>query len=319
MERLKILVTRQWPEEALAAAAARYDLTVHGDEQPLDRAALADAFQHYDILCPTITDRIDAALLANPGRTKAICSIGAGVNHIDLDAARAAGLIVTNTPDVTTDETADIAILLMMMCARRASEGERLLRSGEWTGWAPMQLLGQRLRGRTLGIVGFGRIGRAVAERASAGLGMRIRYASRSASADAARMGIERCELDALFAEADVISLHVPGGAETRGLVDARRLALMQPHAILVNTARGDLIDEAALIAALTERRLFAAGLDVYQDEPAVPAALQGLPNAVLLPHLGSATRETRGDMALRALANVAAIAAGHEPPDRVA
>lgn len=315
---VSLRITRRWPEEAMAAAAERFDVTGNPDDVPLGSDGLREALARYDIVCPTITDRIDAALLAGPIRARALCSVGAGTNHIDLAAARAAGLIVTNTPDVTTNETADLAILLMMTCARRASEGERLLRSGGWTGWAPTQLLGRRLRGATLGIVGFGRIGQATAQRAKAGLGMRILYASRSPSPAAAETGAERVELDELFARADVVSLHVPGGTDTRNIVDARRLALMKRDAILVNTARGDLIDQEALAATLAERRILAAGLDVYAEEPSVPASLLALENAVLLPHLGSATRETRTDMLMRALANAQAVAAGDAPPDIV-
>jgi len=318
MARLAVLVTRAWPEEALEEAARRYDLTTNADDRPLSREELSAALEQYDIICPTITDRIDAAMLPAKPRTRAICSVGAGVNHLDLAALRAAGIVVSNTPDVTTDETADLAILLAMMCARRASEGERLLRAGKWTGWEPMQLLGQRLRGRTIGIVGFGRIGQAVAERARDELGMKILYASRKPNPAGDRIGATRVDMDTLFAEADVISLHIPGGAETRNFVDARRLGMMKPTAILVNTARGDVVDQDALIAVLREGRIAAAGLDVYRDEPAVPDALCQLDNVVLLPHLGSATRETRAAMALRALGNVDAVAAGATPPDLV-
>jgi lactate dehydrogenase-like 2-hydroxyacid dehydrogenase len=284
--------------------------------------ALADALQTFDFICPTITDRIDETVIRKgPLRTKALCNFGAGINHIDLGACARAGLVVTNTPDVLTDDTADLAILLALMCARRAGEGERLVRRGDWQGWAPTHLMGTRLLGKTFGIVGFGRIGRATAQRARDGFGMTIAYAARDPR-KAPPDGFSDARalpLDQLFAEADVVSLHIPGGAETRGLVDARRLALMKPSAILVNTARGDVIDEDALVTALENGMIAAAGLDVYRNEPRLSPKLKDLENLVLLPHLGSATVETRTAMGLRALANLDAVVAGKIPPDLVA
>jgi lactate dehydrogenase-like 2-hydroxyacid dehydrogenase len=319
--RPSVLLTRRWPASVETALAAHFEVSTNPEDRPFTRAALARALQTFDFICPTITDGIDGALVRNgPRRTKALCNLGAGVSHIDLAACAAAGLVVTNTPDVLTDDTADLAILLELMCTRGVGEGERLVRGGKWTGWSPTGLLGQRLSGKTLGIVGFGRIGQAVARRAQDGFGMQIVYASRDPGtmpppflADARPL-----ELDQVFVESDVISLHVPGGAATCGLVDARRLALMKPTAVLINTARGDVIDEAALIAALGNHRIAAAGLDVYRDEPEVSPALRGLENVVLLPHLGSATAETRIAMGMRVKANLDAFREGREPPDRV-
>ena len=270
---------------------------------------------------PTITDRITVELIAGASlRARALCNFGAGVNHIDLNACAGAGLLVTNTPDVLTDDTADLALLLALMCARRAGEGERLVRAGVWGGWAPTHLLGHRLSGKTLGIVGFGRIGQALARRACDGFGMKIVYASRNPanSSVEARLGANRLELDRLFATADVVSLHIPGGSATRGLVDGRLLSLMKPSAILVNTARGDILDEEALVNALRRGAIAAAGLDVYAREPDLSASLRELENVVLLPHLGSATTETRAAIGMRALANLNSIATGRGPLDPV-
>ncbi len=318
MTRLSMLITRRWPPAAEAAAREHFDVTLSAEDAPLSRAELAQALTQYDIVCPTITDRIDAALLGSiQPRVRALCNFGAGVNHIDLAACARAGISVTNTPDVLTDETADIALLLALMVARRAGEGERLVRAGAWPGWSPTHMLGSRLSGKTLGVVGFGRIGQALARRARDGFGMDIVYFARSPAA-AAQLDARYLPLDELLRRADVVSLHIPGGDDTRGLIDAARIALMKPDAILVNTARGDVIDEPALIAALRDRRIGGAGLDVYVGEPHVSPALIALDNVVLLPHLGSATRETRTAMGLRALANAAAIAAGREPADRV-
>ena len=319
----KVLLTCRWPEAAERAAQASFDVDILGLNRPPGCAP--DAFRtwldEYDFICPTITDRLEARIFERGGfRVKALCNFGTGTNHIDLAACRKAGIRVTNTPDVLTEDTADIAIMLALMAARRGGEGERLVRGGGWQGWAPTHMLGRSLTGKTLGIVGMGRIGQTVARKAHAAFGMRILYNSRMPKdiGDLPFPAVWR-SLDDLAREADVISLHVPGGAETRHLIDARGLALMRPDAVLVNTSRGDLIDEEALIAALESRATFAAGLDVFDGEPMVRTALLRLENAVLLPHLGSATRETRTAMGLRALHNLRCIAAGETAPDRVA
>ena len=319
--RPSVLLTRRWPGLVEIALREHYAVTANVEDRPLSRTALAEALRTFDYLCPTITDRIDGALLLNePVKTKALCNLGAGVNHIDLTACAAVGLTVTNTPDALTDDTADLAIMLALMCARRAGEGERLVRRGGWTGWSPTQLLGNRLSGKTLGIIGFGRIGQATAHRARNGFGMRIVYAARDlGKAPPPTLPDARAlDLDQVFVESDVISLHVPGGAATRSLVDARRLALMKPTAILINTARGDVIDEPALIATLSNQRIAAAGLDVYRDEPEVSSTLRLLENVVLLPHLGSATTETRIAMGMRVKANLDALREGRPPPDQI-
>lgn len=322
MTRHSLLLTRRWPGAVEEVLARTYDLCRNPDDRPMSPAAIADALRAFDFVCPTVTDRISADMLAGaPVRAKALCNFGAGVSHIDLEACAAAGLVVTNTPDVLTDDTADLAMLLALMCARRAGEGERLVRSDGWEGWAPTHLLGTRLSGKTMGIVGFGRIGRATAQRAHRGFGMTILYASRRRAPAAVEqeLAARHVSLDRLFSEADVISLHVPGGEANRHLVDARRLSLMKPSAILINTARGEIVDEDALIAALSRGDIASAGLDVYRDEPYIPPALRSLDSAVLLPHLGSATDETRVAMGMRVVANLDAIVAGRTPPDRVA
>ncbi|MEH3106986.1 MAG: D-glycerate dehydrogenase [Sphingomonas fennica] len=319
----RILLTRRWPDAAEQRLRARYDVTTNDDDTPMDQAALAQALRDYDAVCPTVSDRIDAAVIGAGGQRASILgNFGVGTNHIDVAAATAAGLTVTNTPDVLTDATADIALTLLLMIARRAGEGERMLRAGAWEGWAPTQLLGRQLSGKTLGLIGFGRIARAVAARAHHGFGMRIVYtAPRRQPAD------YEAEVDARFVETvegmlptvDFLSLHCPGGAATHHLLNAERLALLPRHACIVNTARGTVIDEAALAAALSAGTLAGAGLDVYEEEPRVHPALLAREDVVLLPHLGSATMETRVAMGMRVADNLDAFFDGATPGDRVA
>lgn len=322
MERPRVLITRRWPEEVERQLAERFDVTFNPDDVPLGEAALAKAMGEYDVICPVVPDKLPAEVISGGDRTKLIANYGVGFEHIDLEAAKANGIAVTNTPGVLTDATADLALTLILMAARRAGEGERELRAGRWTGWGPTHLLGASLRGKTLGLVGFGRIGIATAQRAHHGLGMKIAYyGRRECLPDVAR------ELDAQFypdlhellAASDVVSLHTPGGAETADLIDADALAAMKPGSYLINTARGGIVDHAALAEALRSGHLAGAGLDVFPAEPKVPEELLGLENAVLLPHMGSATRETRIAMGERALANVIAWAEGRPLPDRVA
>ncbi len=323
MTRPKVLLTRPIPLTAQDRLATDYDLTVNPHDRPMTPGEWSEAMRSFDAICPNPTDRVDATVLETSGATvRLLANYGAGVDHIDLAAARARGIVVTNTPGAVTEPTADLAILLMLMTSRRASEGERELRAGRWTGWRPRHLVGQSLSGQLLGLVGFGRIAQATAHRAKAAFGMRIAYHSRSRAALGIEAGLEATyypALEALAAEADVLSLHTPGGPETRHLIDAERLALMKPTAILINTARGSVVDEAALAEALATRRLSAAGLDVYEREPAVNPALLAVENAVLLPHLGSATLEARTRMGLQAADNLDAFFAGAPPPDRVA
>jgi len=321
-KRPRLRVTRRLPSAVEQHLQARFDVRLNEEDVPLSRNDLLDAMTRYDAICPTITDRFDAEMIAAPGATvRLLANFGAGFEHIDLAAARRAGIVVTNTPDALSEATADLALILILMAARRAGEGERELRAGRWTGWRPTHMMGQDISGKTLGLVGFGRIAQATAARAIA-FGMRIRYHSRRPAPvdiEVALAASRAPSLDALAAEADILSLHVPASSETFHLVDERLLARMKPSAILINSARGSIVDEAALAAALGSNRLAAAGLDVFEREPAVHPDLATLENVVLLPHLGSATVETRTAMGMQAAANLEAFFAGREPPNRVA
>ena len=322
MKRPKIVVTRRWPEEVERKLSELFDTTLNEDDRPLSAEALRAAFTEADAVLPTVSDRIDAQVLAaEPLKARLIGSFGVGFNHIDIAAAKARGLTVTNTPEVLTDCTADLAMTLLLMTARRAGEGERHVRHGEWTGWRPTHMMGTKVTGKTIGIIGMGRIGVAMARRAHHGFGMRVVYYDQMpVKAEIAR------ELDAtghgsveeVLESSDFVSLHCPGGEATRHLMNAERLARMRPHAILVNSARGDVVDEAALLAALQAGTIAGAGLDVYEREPRVSDGLLKLENVVLLPHLGSATHETRVAMGMRVLRNVEAFFAGNRPPDVV-
>jgi lactate dehydrogenase-like 2-hydroxyacid dehydrogenase len=315
----RILISRQWPDAVQQRLAARYDVTLNATDTPLTLDQLAAAMTQYDALCPTVSDKVPAQVLSVPNaRVKIIANYGAGFEHIDLGAAKAAGLVVTNTPDVLTDATAELAVLLMLMTSRRAGEGERELRAGQWAGWRPTHLLGQSLAGKTLGLVGYGRIARATALRAKAALGMEIAYYSRRRATDEDGATYHD-SLDSLAAASDVMSLHTPGGPETHHMVDAALLGRMKPTAILINTARGTVINEPDLAKALTDGVIAGAGLDVYQGEPKVDPVLLAAPNAVLLPHLGSATLETRTAMGMKVADNLDAFFDGKPPHDRVA
>ena len=318
----KVLVTRRWPEAAEAYIREHYDATINTGDR-LTREQLIAAMHDYDGLCPSGGDRLDAEILGTSGaRVKMIANFGVGFEHIDLEAAKAAGITVSNTPDVLSEATADIAILLMLMTSRRAYEGEQQVRTGAWRGWGARHLLGQSLEGKTLGLFGMGRIGQETARKAMRAFGMRIAYHSRnSVAADIeAELGATYVpSLDGLAEMSDVLSLHAPGGAGTNGVVDAALLRRMKPTAILINTARGTLIDETALAEALRTKTIWAAGLDVYEKEPVVHPDLLGLNNVVLLPHLGSATIETRVAMGMRAAANLDAFFAGEPVRDRIA
>ena len=313
----RIFVTRRLPEAVEQVLTGRLGAQLGDANAALSRAQLAAALDEFDIVLPTITDRLDGELLRPGSRVKLIANFGAGVEHIDLEAARAAGIIVTNTPDALTDTTAELAMTLMLITARRAGEGERLVRAGKWTGWGPSALMGQGLTGKLLGLVGYGRIARATAARARA-FGMQIAYFSRTAVSDA-ESAVRFESLAALAEVADVLSLHVPGGAATRHMIDDAMLAKMKPRSILINTARGSVVNEEALANALACGQIAGAGLDVYEAEPAVQPALIGLANVVLLPHLGSATLECRTAMGMQAVANIDAFLAGKDPPNRVA
>lgn len=323
MPRPSLLITRRLPALVLERLRATYDVTVNPDDRSLGREGLLIALRAYDALSPTITDQLDASLLQSPGlKTRIIANFGAGYEHIDLAAAKSVNLVVTNTPDALTDATAELTLLLILMASRRAGEGERIVRAGKWTGWAPTQLLGTDVKGKTLGLVGFGRIAKEAARRARAALGMRIAYHSRSRASveEEAALGAEHhATLECLLAASDVVSLHCPGGAATHHLINAETLARMKPTAILINTARGSVVDEEALASALAQHEIAAAGLDVYEREPAVSASLQELDNVVLLPHLGSATLEARTAMGMQMADNLDSFFAGQMPPNRVA
>lgn len=312
-------LSRRYPDAVHTAFAEHFDTVTNPDDVPRSAAELLAAIASCDVFVPTVSDPITAALLEHPQRrAQIVANVGVGVNHIDLAAASRAGVIVTNTPDVLTDDTADLTIGLMLMTARRLSEGERVVRAGNWKGLAPTYHLGRTLNGRTLGIIGYGRIGRAVAHRARS-LGMRIRWVGRTSSAGAGSDPERATSLDELLAESDVVSLHAPATPDTAHLINADRLAQMRPGSMLINTARGSLVDETALAAALRSGHLYAAGLDVHEFEPRINAELLTMENVVLLPHLGSATIETRTAMGLRALQNAVQWLHGEAPRDRVA
>ena len=323
MARPKILLTRRWPEAVERRLAERYDATFNSADLPLDAQALGEALKTHDALCPTVSDGIDFEVLANAkgGTARIIGNYGVGVNHIDLEAAADLGLVVTNTPGVLTDATAELAMLLVLMAARRAGEGERELRSGAWIGWRPTHNVGMQVTGSTLGLIGYGRIAQAAARMAHHGFGMRILYNSRRRAPpeiEAETGASFHPEVDTLLAEADFVSLHCPGGPETFHLIDERRLGLMKSTAYLINTARGPVVDEAALARALKAGAIAGAGLDVYEAEPRVAPELMTLENVVLLPHLGSATQQSRTAMGMKVADNLDAFFDGGEPPDRV-
>lgn len=319
--RPRVIVTRHLMPSVEARMRELFDVVLNEADVPLTRDQLAAAMQDCDVLVPTVTDRIDADLIAGAGEQLGlIASFGAGTEHIDLAAAAARKFIVTNTPGVFTDDTADLTMAGIIGVPRRIREGTALVRRGEWTGWAPSGLLGRKLAGKVLGIIGMGRIGQAVAHRARA-FGLEIAYYNRKPLPEA----VERMlgaryvgNVDELMAEADILTLHCPLSEETRHMIDARRIALMKPGSSIVNTARGELIDQEALIAALESGHLAGAGLDVYPDEPHVDPRLIAHPNVMTLPHIGSATAEGREDSGHKVIANIRMWADGHRPPDQV-
>ena len=298
-----------------------FEVVLNVDDQHMSRDELIAALQDCDVLVPTVTDRIDADMIAAAGeRLRLIANFGAGTEHIDLAAAASRKIMVTNTPGVFTDDTADIAMAGIIGVPRRLREGTSLVRKGQWTGWAPSGLLGRKLAGKTLGIVGMGRIGQAVAHRARA-FGLEIAYTNRKRLPEA----VERMlgarfvsDVDDLIAEADILTLHCPLTKETRNLMDDRRSSLMKPSACIINTARGELIDQEALIAALHAGKLSGAALDVYPDEPNVDPRLLAHPNVITLPHIGSATIEGREASGEKVIANIQFWVNGHRPPDQV-
>jgi len=318
---MKLLITRPLPDAVLTPARDAFDLTVRNSTAPMTSDEMTAALTEYDIILPTLGDQFSAGIFASvpAPRTRLLANFGVGYNHIDVAAARAAGINVTNTPGAVTDATADIALTLMLMSARRAAEGERLVRSGQWQGWHPTQMLGLHMTGKVLGVVGMGRIGQAIAKRAHFGFGMEVVYHTRTPRP---LPGLPKARalpglLD-VMKTADIVVIAAPASPQTRHMIDTKALAAMRPHAHLVNIARGDIIDEAALIAALQAGRIAGAGLDVYEFEPEVPKALRALENVVLLPHLGTAALEVRVPMGLMALDNALALRDGRPLPNPV-
>lgn len=316
---LNLLITRKLPDPVLDKARGVFDVSVRDNTAPLNRDELIQSLSEYDVVLPTLGDayRADIFDAVPEKRTKLLANFGVGYNHIDAAAARAAGIEVTNTPGAVTDATADIALTLMLMTCRRAGEGERMLRAGQWHGWHPTQLLGLHMSGKTLGVVGVGRIGQAIAQRAHFGFGMAVKFYNRSPK-EMPFPAEQVAELAELAAQVDVLVVAVPGGAETHHLINASVLNAMQPHAHLVNIARGDVVNEADLISALSQGRIAGAGLDVYEFEPKVPQALIDMENVTLLPHLGTAALEVRTAMGLMAVDNAIAFANGQPLPNAV-
>ena len=321
VSRPRVIVTRKLPDAVEQRMVELFDTVLNPVEEGIDRAALVAAVQECDVLVPSVTDTIDAELIAAAGeRLKLIANFGAGVNHIDLRAARARGIVVTNTPGVLTEDTADMTMALILAVPRRLAEGEKLVRSGQWKGWSPGGMLGHRSGGKTLGIVGMGRIGQAVARRARA-FGLSIHYHNRHRLPEAieAELGATfHPDLDTMLGQIDILTIHTPLNDTSRDLIDARRIGLLGPHVYLINASRGGIVDEAALVDALEGGRLAGAGLDVWRFEPQIDPRLLALPNVVMTPHMGSATFEGRQATGEKVIANIRFWADGHRPPDQV-
>lgn len=306
---MRLLITRPLPEPVMRAAAAKFEVTARQNTLPLSLAEMRAALTEFDLVLPTLGDAFSAEVFAGlKPRARLLANFGVGYNHIDVVAARAVGVAVTNTPGAVTEATADIALTLMLMTARRAGEAERALRAGHWQGWHPTQFLGAMVSGKTVGIIGMGRIGQAIARRCHHGFGMQVVFHNRS-KVELGALATQR-DLPEVLA-ADFVVIAVPGGGANRHLIDAQALALMAPHGLLINIARGDVVDEAALVSHLAACRIAGAGLDVYEHEPQVSAGLLALENVTLLPHLGTAVEAVRVDMGLMAVANLVALAEG--------
>ena len=317
----KVIVTRKLPDPVETRMRELFDAELNVDDVPFTRARLADALARADVLAPTITDKIDAELIAGAGeKLKLIANFGVGVDHVDIPAALAKGIAVTNTPGVLTEDTADLTMALIMAVARRILEGAQAVQAGTFTGWTPTWMMGRRVTGKRLGIIGMGRIGQAVARRAKA-FGLQIHYHNRKPVSSRIAEELEATyweSLDQMLARVDIVSVHSPHTPATYHLLSARRLKLLQPHAIVINTARGEIIDEQALADLLAQGKIAGAGLDVFEFEPTINAKLLKLPNAVLLPHMGSATLEGRIDMGEKVIINIRTLMDGHKPPDRI-
>lgn len=317
----RVAVTRELPDPVMDRMAALFDARLNRTDARMTTAELYAAVADCDVLVPTVTDPVDAGVIAAAGPAlRLIANFGAGVNHIDLAAARARGIIVTNTPGVLTEDTADMTMALIVSVPRRLAAGERLVRSGEWHGWSPGGMLGHRIGGKALGIVGMGRIGQAVAMRARA-FGLSIHYHNRHrlpAVLEGQLGATWHADLDDLLRHADIVTVHTPLNADSRMLIDRRRLSLMRPHVFLINASRGGIVDEEALVDALENGRLAGAGLDVWEHEPQIDPRLLALPNVVLTPHMGSATVEGRVASGEKVIQNIRMWADGHRPPDQV-
>lgn len=322
MSKSKVIVTRRWPEAVENHMKELFDVQLNVDDVPMTTEQLQNAFQTADAVCPTVSDKISAEVMnVENMKARIIGNFGVGFNHIDLEAAKSHGLVVSNTPEVLTDCTADTAMTLMLMTARRAGEGERHVRNKEWTGWRPTHMMGTKVTGKTLGLIGFGRISQAMAHKAHFGFGMKIYFYDPYPPSEEVinRYGATQCNsVEEVLEKVDFVSLHCPGGGSNTNLINQKRLAIMKPEAILVNTARGDVVDEAALINALKKGTIKAAGLDVFAQEPKVTEELLSMDNVVLLPHLGSATLDTRIAMGMRVVENLKAFFAGEPLRDRV-
>jgi glyoxylate reductase len=316
-----VIVTRKLPDPIETRMMELFACRLNLNDKPLGKGELIAAAGEADVLVPTVTDRIDAEVLAGAGPAlKLIASFGTGVDHVDLAAAQQRGIIVTNTPGVLTEDTADMTMALILAVSRRLAVGERLIRSGGWTGWGPTSMLGRRIWGKRLGILGMGRIGTALARRAK-GFGLSVHYHNRRPVPEDIESALEATcweSLDQMLAHMDIVSVNCPHTPATYHLLSARRLRLLQPHAILVNTARGEIVDEEALMQLLETHTIAGAGLDVFEHEPAVDPRLRALDNVVLLPHMGSATIEGRIAMGEKVIINIKTFADGHRPPDRV-
>ncbi|KAA9010448.1 2-hydroxyacid dehydrogenase [Histidinibacterium aquaticum] len=320
-KRLSVVVTRRLPEEVETRMKELFKVELQESDSRLTREELGEAMRRADVLVPTVTDRIDAGLLAQAGdRLKLIANYGAGIDHIDVASARQRGVLVTNTPGVVTEDTADMAMALILAVTRRIPEGLALMQSGDWQGWAPTAMLGGRIAGRRLGVLGMGRIGQAVARRARA-FGMQVHYHNRTRLRDEIEESLEATyweSLDQMAARVDVLSINCPHTPSTFHLMNARRLKLMKPSAVIVNTSRGEVIDENALTRMLRAGDIAGAGLDVYENGTDINPRLRELPNVVLLPHMGSATTEGRMEMGEKVLINIKTFEDGHRPPDLV-
>ncbi|TWI37871.1 2-hydroxyacid dehydrogenase [Paracoccus sulfuroxidans] len=322
MAKPRVLVTRRWPAAVEARLNDLFEVQLNRDDKPMQPEEFRAAMGQYDAILPTVTDKLGTpSMEIERPQTRIFANYGVGFSHIDVERASGHGIVVTNTPDVLSECTADLAMTLMLMVARRAGEGERELRAGEWTGWRPTHLVGTKVSGKTLGIIGYGRIGQEMARRAHHGFGMKILAYNRSPVAPevlAQNKATQIASIDELLPECDFISLHCPGGAANRHLINARRLGLMRPDAYLINTARGEVIDESALAQALWYETIGGAALDVFDGEPTINPDLKQSERLVMLPHLGSATREAREAMGFRVIDNLEDFFAGREPRDRV-